>query len=241
MAKYYIADRRVNQLAPKDRDIAMVFQSYALYPHMDVYNNLAFGLSLRGMGKKEIAERVREAAELLGIHDKLKNRPGQLSGGQRQRVALGRAMVRRPQVFLFDEPLSNLDARLRVQMRAELAELHRRLRTTTIYVTHDQVEAMTLADKIAVIRDGTLQQYASPREIYRAPSNLFVAGFIGSPSMNFIPARVAPADGCYHLTAEGLTLSLPAPDSCAWPFPGDRRHSAGCFVRPSCGRSLKIN
>jgi multiple sugar transport system ATP-binding protein len=182
----------VNNMAPKDRDIAMVFQSYALYPHMTVYDNLAFGLKLRKMDKKEIDRRVKEGAEILDLGRYLDRKPRALSGGQRQRVALGRAIVREPSVFLMDEPLSNLDAKLRVQTRAEIARLHQRLGTTTIYVTHDQVEAMTMGDRIAVMRDGILQQVGTPQELYDHPVNIFVAGFIGSPSMNFATAK---ADG----------------------------------------------
>ena len=180
-----IGDRVVNDVAPKDRDIAMVFQSYALYPHMSVYDNLAFGLKLRKTPKADIKRRVDEAAGILGLDKFLDRKPKALSGGQRQRVALGRAIVREPSVFLMDEPLSNLDAKLRVQTRAEIARLHQRLSTTTIYVTHDQVEAMTMGDRIAVMRDGLLQQVGSPQDLYDHPSNVFVAGFIGSPSMNF--------------------------------------------------------
>src|SRR5487761_2554753 len=179
-----IGDRVVNDVPPKDRDIAMVFQSYALYPHMSVYDNLAFGLKLRKTPKREIEQRVNQAAEILGIRELLQRKPKQLSGGQRQRVALGRAIVREPAVFLMDEPLSNLDAKLRVQTRAEIARLHQRLKTTIVYVTHDQVEAMTMGDRIAVINEGVLQQAGSPKDMYTAPRNRFVAGFIGSPSMN---------------------------------------------------------
>ena len=185
-----IGDRVVNEVAPKDRDIAMVFQSYALYPHMSVYDNLAFGLKLRKMDKVEIERRVQEAAGILGLGPFLDRKPRALSGGQRQRVALGRAIVREPSVFLMDEPLSNLDAKLRVQTRAEIARLHQRLGTTTIYVTHDQVEAMTMGDRIAVMKDGVLQQVGSPQELYDHPRNVFVAGFIGSPSMNFATVSV---------------------------------------------------
>lgn len=183
-----IGDRVVNNLLPKDRDIAMVFQNYALYPHMNVYENMSFGLRLRKFKKDEIDKRVKEAASILEIEQLLYRKPKELSGGQRQRVAMGRAIVRKPEVFLFDEPLSNLDAKLRVQMRAELGKLHRRLATTSIYVTHDQVEAMTLADRIVVMKDGVVQQIGSPMEVYQHPQNIFVAGFIGSPSMNFIEA-----------------------------------------------------
>ena len=182
----YIGDTLVNDVPPKDRDIAMVFQNYALYPHMDVYNNMAFGLKLRKFPKAEIDKRVKEAARMLGIENLLDRKPKALSGGQRQRVAVGRAIVREPKVFLMDEPLSNLDAKLRVQMRAELSKLHARLQTTAIYVTHDQVEAMTMGDRIVVMKDGVIQQVGAPLEIYDHPVNMFVAGFIGTPPMNFL-------------------------------------------------------
>jgi multiple sugar transport system ATP-binding protein len=185
-----IGDRVVNDVAPKDRDIAMVFQSYALYPHMSVYDNMAFGLKLRDYPKDQIEDRVNNAAEILGITPLLDRKPRQLSGGQRQRVALGRAIVRDPQVFLLDEPLSNLDAKLRVQTRAEITKLHQRLETTFIYVTHDQVEAMTMASRIAVMNHGILMQVDSPQNLYDSPDNLFVAGFIGSPAMNFFNAEL---------------------------------------------------
>ena len=185
-----IDGRVVNEIAPKDRDIAMVFQDYALYPHMSVYDNLAFGLQMQNLAKREIARRVHEAAEILGIDALLERRPKQLSGGQRQRVAMGRAIVRRPKVFLFDEPLSNLDAQLRVQMRTEIKKLHRRVATTIVYVTHDQVEAMTLADRIVVMRGGVIEQVGTPEEVYNHPATTFVAGFIGSPMMNFVRCRV---------------------------------------------------
>ncbi|WP_029214454.1 ABC transporter ATP-binding protein [Kallotenue papyrolyticum] len=188
--KIYIGDRVVNDVAPKDRDIAMVFQSYALYPHMSVYDNMAFGLKLRKVPKAEIDKRVKEAAEMLGIAHLLDRKPKALSGGQRQRVALGRAIVRDPAVFLMDEPLSNLDAKLRVQTRAEISKLHKRLGTTFIYVTHDQVEAMTMGTRIAVMRDGILQQLDAPQVLYDHPANMFVAGFIGSPAMNFFEATI---------------------------------------------------
>jgi multiple sugar transport system ATP-binding protein len=206
-----IGDRVVNDVPPKDRDIAMVFQNYALYPHMDVFNNMAFGLKLRKLPKAEIKERVHEAAVMLGIEAKLKSKPRELSGGQRQRVAVGRAIVRNPKVFLFDEPLSNLDAKLRVQMRTELEQLHHKLKTTTVYVTHDQVEAMTLGDRIAVMKDGVIHQYASPQETYDHPSNQFVAGFIGSPAMNFISAELSHENGNIRVQANGLVLTLPRP------------------------------
>jgi len=205
----YIGDRVVNGVPPKDRDIAMVFQNYALYPHMDVYNNIAFGLKLRKLPKDEIDERVNRTAELLGIEGKLKSKPKELSGGQRQRVAVGRAIARNPKVFLFDEPLSNLDAKLRVQMRAELQELHHDLKTTSMYVTHDQVEAMTLGNRVAVIDEGVIQQYAPPQEIYDHPNNQFVAGFIGSPSMNFLPAKLVDKDGGLAVEGKGFSLFLP--------------------------------
>jgi len=204
-----IGDRVVNRVPPKDRDIAMVFQNYALYPHMDVFNNMAFGLKLRKYPKDQIKKRVQEAAELLGIEEKLKSKPRELSGGQRQRVAVGRAIVRNPKVFLFDEPLSNLDAKLRVQMRTELEELHHKLKTTTIYVTHDQVEAMTLGDRIAVMKDGVIQQYASPQDTYDHPANQFVAGFIGSPAMNFLPATATYEEGRTILSGNGFQIVLP--------------------------------
>src|SRR3954452_21806170 len=185
-----IGGRVVNDVHPMDRDIAMVFQNYALYPHMSVAENIGFGLKLRGRKKREVAERVQRTAEALGLSDLLKRKPAQLSGGQRQRVAMGRAIVRDPAAFLMDEPLSNLDAKLRVQMRTEVARLQRRLATTMVYVTHDQTEAMTLGDRVAVMRAGKLQQVGAPQELYRYPTNLFVAGFIGSPAMNFMPARL---------------------------------------------------
>ena len=190
-----IGERVVNDVPPKDRDIAMVFQNYALYPHMSVYDNIAFGLKLRGMPKPEIERRVNETAKMLGIGQLLKRKPKELSGGQRQRVAVGRAIAREPSVFLMDEPLSNLDAKLRIQTRAMLQQLHHRIRRTTIYVTHDQVEAMTMGDRIAVMNEGKLQQLDTPETLHERPANLFVAGFIGSPSMNFFPAKVAGSNG----------------------------------------------
>src|SRR5689334_5594274 len=186
----HIGDRLVNDLPPKERDVAMVFQNYALYPHMTVAANMAFSLKLRGAAQTEIEARVKRAADILGLGPYLQRFPRQLSGGQRQRVAMGRAIVRNPQVFLFDEPLSNLDAKLRVQMRTEIKELHQRLKTTTIYVTHDQIEAMTMADKIVVMRDGRIEQVGAPLELFDRPANLFVAGFIGSPSMNLLKGTV---------------------------------------------------
>jgi multiple sugar transport system ATP-binding protein len=186
----HIGDRLVNDVAPKDRDIAMVFQNYALYPHMSVYDNIAFGLKLRGTPKDEIVRRVQDVAAMLGLEGLLSRKPKELSGGQRQRVALGRAIAREPAVFLMDEPLSNLDARLRLQTRAMLQKLHRQIRRTTLYVTHDQVEAMTMGDRIAVMCDGVLQQVDTPEALHDRPANLFVAGFIGSPAMNFFPATI---------------------------------------------------
>ena len=206
-----IDEKVVNDLPPMDRDIAMVFQNYALYPHMSVYDNMAFGLKMRKIDKAEIATRVQEAADILGIGQLLKRKPRQLSGGQRQRVALGRAIVRHPQVFLFDEPLSNLDAKLRVQMRVELKKLHERLGTTAIYVTHDQVEAMTLGDRVVVMRDGRVQQVGDPMELYNQPANRFVAGFIGSPAMNFLAVRMNGSNGALWADSEGLRIKVPAP------------------------------
>ena len=208
-----INDTVVNELPPMDRDIAMVFQNYALYPHMSVYDNMAFGLKMRKFERSEIAQRVQDAAEILDIGQLLKRKPRQLSGGQRQRVALGRAIVRHPQVFLFDEPLSNLDAKLRVQMRVELKKLHNRLGTTAIYVTHDQVEAMTLGDRVVVMKDGVVQQVGAPLELYNQPANRFVAGFIGSPSMNFARVSLAERDGA--VWAEGPDFRIKPPAACA--------------------------
>jgi multiple sugar transport system ATP-binding protein len=205
----YIGDRLVNDVAPKDRDIAMVFQSYALYPHMTVYENMAFGLKLRKTPKAEIDRRVKEAAEILIIQNLLDRKPKQLSGGQRQRVAVGRAIVREPKVFLFDEPLSNLDAKLRVQTRAEISKLHQRLGTTFIYVTHDQTEAMTMGTRIAVMKDGLLQQIDTPQMLYDRPGNIFVAGFIGSPAMNFFDVKLVSSEG--KLVIDGGTFHLDAP------------------------------
>jgi len=203
----YIGDKVMNDVAPKDRDIAMVFQNYALYPHMSVYDNMAFGLKLRKYDKADIKSRVENAAEILGLTEYLDRKPAALSGGQRQRVALGRAIVRDAKVFLMDEPLSNLDAKLRVAMRAEIAKLHRRLATTTIYVTHDQTEAMTMADRIVIMKDGIIQQIGSPKEVYNTPNNVFVAGFIGSPAMNFF--NVVLNNG---VISDGLGLSLRIPE-----------------------------
>ncbi|MFH1474780.1 MAG: sn-glycerol-3-phosphate ABC transporter ATP-binding protein UgpC [Chloroflexota bacterium] len=204
-----IGDRVVNDIAPKDRDIAMVFQSYALYPHMNVYDNLAFGLKLRKVEKKEIDRRVKAAAETIQLTALLERKPKELSGGQRQRVALGRAIVREPAVFLMDEPLSNLDAKLRVQTRAEIARLHKRLKTTIIYVTHDQVEAMTMGQRIAVMSQAKLQQVGAPEELYDRPDNKFVAGFIGSPAMNFLPVELSGSGESAVLRGDGVDIPLP--------------------------------
>ncbi|GAB2949064.1 sn-glycerol-3-phosphate import ATP-binding protein UgpC [Hafnia psychrotolerans] len=209
----YINDQRVTEMEPKDRGIAMVFQNYALYPHMSVFDNMAYGLKIRGFGKAQILARVEEAARILELGPLLKRKPRELSGGQRQRVAMGRAIVREPAVFLFDEPLSNLDAKLRVQMRLELQQLHRRLRTTSLYVTHDQVEAMTLAERVIVMNKGVAEQIGTPSEVYRRPATLFVASFIGSPAMNLLPGQLA-SDGT-SLVMEGgfeLPLSEPRPE-----------------------------
>ncbi|HEY2420361.1 MAG TPA: sn-glycerol-3-phosphate ABC transporter ATP-binding protein UgpC [Neobacillus sp.] len=201
---FYIDGKRVNDVAPKDRDIAMVFQNYALYPHMTVYDNMAFGLKLRKFAKDEIDRRVQDAAKILGLEAYLTRKPKALSGGQRQRVALGRAIVRDAKVFLMDEPLSNLDAKLRVQMRAEIAKLHRRLDTTTIYVTHDQTEAMTMATRLVVMKDGIIQQVGSPKEVYEKPENVFVGGFIGSPAMNFFNGQLE--DGKFVIENTAITV-----------------------------------
>jgi len=204
-----IGNQIVNDIPPKDRDIAMVFQSYALYPHMNVFDNMAFGLKLRKMPKDEIKRRVDEAAKILAIENLLNRKPRELSGGQRQRVALGRAIVREPKVFLFDEPLSNLDAKLRVQTRKEISKLHQRLKTTFIYVTHDQVEAMTMGTRIAVINNGILQQIDTPQKLYDEPANQFVAGFIGSPAMNFFHAKVEKSDGHLVVDADDFQVEIP--------------------------------
>ncbi|MBR6101676.1 MAG: sn-glycerol-3-phosphate ABC transporter ATP-binding protein UgpC [Ruminococcus sp.] len=217
----YIGDRLVNDIAPKDRDIAMVFQNYALYPHMTVFENMAFGLKLRKVPKDEIARKVEEAARILDIAHLLDRKPKALSGGQRQRVALGRAIVREPQVFLLDEPLSNLDAKLRAQMRTEIAKLHKKLGTTFIYVTHDQTEAMTMGDRIVVMKDGYIQQIDTPTNLYNSPVNQFVAGFIGSPQMNFIDAKLLKKDGKYVVefgsedtkTSRGVKYEVEVPEA----------------------------
>ncbi|MEA2687982.1 MAG: multiple sugar transport system ATP-binding protein [Candidatus Eremiobacteraeota bacterium] len=206
----FIGDRRVNDLGPKDRDIAMVFQNYALYPHMNVYDNMAFGLKMRHMPSAEIDQRVKEAADILGLGPLLKRKPKEMSGGQRQRAALGRAIVRHPAVFLMDEPLSNLDAKLRVQTRTEIVKLHKRVATTMIYVTHDQIEAMTMGHRIVVMKDGVVQQVAPPQEVYDRPANQFVAGFIGSPTMSFLSCRLeAEGDALY---ARGTSFSVRIPN-----------------------------
>lgn len=202
---FMIDENRMNDVAPKDRDIAMVFQNYALYPHMNVYDNMAFGLKLRKMDKKEIQERVKRAADILGLESLLDRKPKALSGGQRQRVALGRAIVRDAKVFLMDEPLSNLDAKLRVQMRAEIQKLHQRLQTTTIYVTHDQTEAMTMATRLVVMKDGVIQQVGAPKDVYDRPENMFVGGFIGSPAMNFFTGKL----GEDHIEIDEAKVAIP--------------------------------
>jgi len=204
----HIGDRLVNNVPPKDRDIAMVFQNYALYPHMSVYKNLAFGLKLRKYPKKEIDQRVREAAEILGITNLLERKPKALSGGQRQRVAVGRAIVRKPKAFLFDEPLSNLDAKLRIQMRTEISKLHTRLQSTMIYVTHDQTEAMTMGDRIVVMKDGLIQQVADPISLYDSPINKFVAGFIGMPPMNFMNGKIIKDEGSLYFKETNFKVKL---------------------------------
>jgi multiple sugar transport system ATP-binding protein len=225
-----IGDRVVNDLSPKDRDIAMVFQSYALYPHMNVRDNMAFGLKLRKVPKPEIKRRVEEAATILNIGNLLDRKPKQLSGGQRQRVALGRAIVRDPAVFLMDEPLSNLDAKLRVQTRAEISKLHQRLKTTTVYVTHDQTEALTMGDRIAVMKDGFLQQIDRPQVLYDFPVNTFVAGFIGSPAMNLLPGELKQTDGKVSVVSADVTV--PLPDSLSQPAQGSNATRVLLGIRP---------
>ncbi len=222
-----IGDTVVNDVAPKDRDIAMVFQSYALYPHMSAFDNIAFGLRMRGLDKAEIRSRIEAAAQMLDIAELLDRRPKQLSGGQRQRVAMGRAIVRRPQVFLFDEPLSNLDAKLRVQMRTELKRIHRKVKTTTVYVTHDQVEAMTLADRVVVMNGGRIEQIGVPDDLYHAPCSRFVAGFIGSPGMNFL-------DCVLEENASALTVRLS--NGIRFPVPADR----GSRYRAYAGKQMTL-
>ncbi|NMA00758.1 MAG: sn-glycerol-3-phosphate ABC transporter ATP-binding protein UgpC [Clostridiaceae bacterium] len=211
----YIGDRLVNNVAPKDRDIAMVFQNYALYPHMTVYDNMAFSLKLRKMNKKEIDKTVRRAADILDITDYLKRKPKALSGGQKQRVAIGRAIVREPQVFLMDEPLSNLDAKLRNQMRAEIIKLRQRIDTTFVYVTHDQTEAMTLGDRIVIMKDGFIQQTGTPHEVFNHPANLFVAGFIGTPQMNFFDGELKKDGATYFVRVGDAHIALPESKQCA--------------------------
>jgi multiple sugar transport system ATP-binding protein len=226
-----IAGQIVNDLPPKDRDIAMVFQNYALYPHMTVFENMSFGLRLKKFPKAEIKQRVERAARILDITELLERRPRQLSGGQRQRVAMGRAIVRNPKVFLFDEPLSNLDAKLRVQMRTEIKKVHQQVRTTTVYVTHDQVEAMTLADRVVVMNGGRIEQIGTPHELYHNPKTRFVAGFIGSPAMNFIPCRVAEASGALTVRlSDGLSFPVPAERTAAYRAHTDRAMILG--MRP---------
>jgi multiple sugar transport system ATP-binding protein len=222
-----IGSRIVNDVAPKDRDIAMVFQSYALYPHMTAFENIAFGLRMRDMSKAEIRSRIDAVARMLDIQDLLERRPKQLSGGQRQRVAMGRAIVRQPQVFLFDEPLSNLDAKLRVQMRTELKRIHQQVKTTTVYVTHDQVEAMTLADRIVVMNGGRIEQIGAPNELYHSPQTRFVAGFIGSPAMNFLDCTV-------ESSGAGLTVRLQ--DGTAFAVPAARE----ARYRPCAGKAMTL-
>src|SRR5688572_20806139 len=225
-----IGNTVVNEVPPMDRDIAMVFQNYALYPHMSVASNMAFGLKMRKFPKADIEQRINRAAGILGIENLLHRKPRQLSGGQRQRVALGRAIVRDPKVFLFDEPLSNLDAKLRVQMRVELKKLHERLAVTSIYVTHDQVEAMTLGDRVVVMKDGVVQQVGEPLELYNTPANRFVAGFIGSPAMNFADVTLSGSNGKLWAEAPGLKIGLPEP--LAGRFKGGNGAKATMGVRP---------
>jgi multiple sugar transport system ATP-binding protein len=236
--KILIGDRVVNDVPPKDRNIAMVFQSYALYPHMSVYDNMAFGLKLRKTPKSEIDRRVKEAAGILGIENLLDRKPKQLSGGQRQRVALGRAIVREPAVFLMDEPLSNLDAKLRVQTRAEISKLHQRLETTFIYVTHDQTEAMTMGSRICVLKDGLMMQMDSPQQLYDKPDNIFVAGFIGSPAMNFFDATLVEQDGKLVIDTGVFRLKLPPEKAeAARPYAGTRTSTTTISCRPASASS----
>jgi multiple sugar transport system ATP-binding protein len=233
-----IGGRVVNDLPPKERDIAMVFQNYALYPHMTVYDNMAFALRLRRRPQAEIDRRIREVAEMLDIGHLLRRKPRELSGGEQQRVALGRAIVREPQVFLMDEPLSNLDAKMRVQMRAEIGRLHRRLKTTTLYVTHDQVEAMTMADRVVVMKDGVIQQVATPQEIYNLPANKFVAGFIGSPPMNFIDGALVREGGLLWFRAGSLGLAVSREHVSSLEAKGEDAVTLG--VRPEALRPAKV-
>lgn len=222
----FLDSRRLNDVLPRDRDIAMVFQNYALYPHKTVFDNMGFSLKLRRLPKEQIQKRVMDAARILSIEDLMERRPKELSGGQRQRVALGRAIVRSPRAFLFDEPLSNLDAKLRVQMRVELLKLHNQLKATSVYVTHDQIEAMTMGDRIVVMLDATIQQVGSPMEVYRNPANQFVAGFIGSPTMNFAPAKVGADDGKYFLEGQGFKSFTPS--------------ESGKALQPYLGRDITL-
>ena len=228
----HIGGRLINGVPAKDRDIAMVFQNYALYPHMTVYENLAFGLKMRKLPKSQIDARVRQAVDILGLNDFLNRRPKALSGGQRQRVAVGRAIVRHPRLFLFDEPLSNLDAKLRVSMRAELIKLHKRLKATMIYVTHDQVEAMSMGDRLIVLKDGIVQQIGAPLEIYDRPANQFVASFIGSPPMNFINCSIVEHEGHLFLTGDGLHVKLPAKSKVALSEVRSRNFPVTLGIRP---------
>jgi len=245
----FIGERLINDVPPRDRDIAMVFQNYALYPHMTVYENMSFGLRLRKLPKDEIQRRVKEAADILDIGELLARRPKQLSGGQRQRVAMGRAIVRNPEAFLFDEPLSNLDAKLRVQMRTEIKLIHQRVRTTVIYVTHDQVEAMTLADRIVLLREGEIEQEGPPLELYERPQTRFVAGFIGSPAMNFTPAQIEATDGAVAVRTGDDAFALPPERAARYAGDGGRTvllgirpehmyRAEGEAPRPDCARLL---
>lgn len=253
----YIGDRKVNNVPPKDRDIAFVFQSYALYPHMTVRENIAFGLKMRKVDKATIEKKVQEAAEILNLGEYLDRKPKQLSGGQRQRVALGRAIVRNPKVFLMDEPLSNLDAKLRVQMRSEIKKLHEKLQTTFIYVTHDQTEALTMGDRIVVLNNGDIQQVDSPDEIYNNPKNTFVAGFVGSPQMNFIngkdlgldenilygirPEKVTKADGDIKLTVDVEISEMLGSEKIAYFYIGDKKCSARLDSDVQIGKTLDLS
>lgn len=237
----WIGDRLVNDVAPKDRDVAMVFQNYALYPHLSVYDNMAFGLKIRKYPKAEIRQRVEEAARILGVEQELHRRPKQLSGGQRQRVAVGRAIVRKPKVFLFDEPLSNLDAQLRVQMRTEISRLHNRLGATMIYVTHDQIEAMTMGDRIVVLRDGVIQQIDSPLALYHRPANQFVAGFIGSPAMNFIAGVLEATAAGIRFRAVGDAFSVDLPQEQAADLAAHVGRAVTLGIRPEDVKVFRAN
>src|SRR5439155_26768739 len=233
--RVWLGEKVVNRVPPKDRDIAMIFQNYALYPHMSAYANIAFALKMRKLPKPEIETRVQRAARVLGLAEVLKKKPRTLSGGQRQRVAMGRAIVREPQAFLMDEPLSNLDAKLRVQMRADIAKLQHELGTTTIYVTHDQVEAMTMGDRVAVMKSGVLQQVDTPQRLYDLPANLFVAGFIGTPPMNLLEAAVT-VNG--HVSVRLAGVDIPVPDEALRAYPGVRTHGGGKIVAGIRARDL---